>query len=304
MPLQLSIEAIETIDAIARKGSFSAAANELNKVPSALTYQMKKLEKDLDVPLFNRDGYRTTLTEAGKALLTEGRHLLASAHDVQNHVKRIATGVEAKIIIAVTDLFQPEPLFNTLKDFYAEDFGTQIKVTREVFGGSWEALASNCADIALGAPGDSPAEDNYDIKVLGNMEVVFAVAPTHPLAKVSKALTNQDIKPYRIAAAADSSQNLPTRASGILTGQEVLTVPDMPTKIYAQLSGLAVGYLPKALAEKHARQGSLIIKKVSSPKPAIPLHIAWRKQNQRMGLAQTWLLKRFSEFSLNELLLK
>lgn len=303
MPLKLSIEAIETVDAISRKGSFSAAASELHKVPSALTYQMKKLEKDLNVSLFNRDGYRTTLTEAGKALLVEGRYLLERAEDVEAHVKRIGKGIEANITIAVTDLFQIKAIFDILEDFYAEGFGTHIKVTREVYGGSWDALACKRADISLGAPGDSPVGGGYSTKLLGNMEVVFAVAPSHPLAKVNEQLTNQDIMPYRVAAVADSSQNLPSRTSGIITGQDVLTVPDMQTKIFIQLAGLAVGYLPKALAESYASQNKLMIKKVSEPKKTIPLHVAWRKQKTKIGPSQSWLIKRLSQCSINALLL-
>jgi len=304
MPLKLSIDAIETIDAISRQGSFSAAASELHKVPSALTYQMKKLEKDLDVSLFNRDGYRTTLTEAGKALLTEGRQLLEKAHDVETHVKRIATGIEPSITIAVTDLFQMELILETVKDFYAAGFDTHIKITKEVYGGSWDALASNRADISVGAPGDAPVGGNYATKDLGEVALVFAVASHRPLANVTKTLENQDILPYRIAAVADSSKNLPARTSGILTGQEVLTVPDMQSKLATQLAGLAIGYLPKRLVEDYVHQHKLVIKNVSEPKAAIQLHLAWRKQNKTMGPAQTWLIKQLSQHKINSLLLK
>ena len=80
MSLKLSIEALEVIDAIARKGSFAAAAEALYRVPSALTYTVQKLESDLGVQLFDRSGHRATLTEAGAELLKEGRYLLEAAH--------------------------------------------------------------------------------------------------------------------------------------------------------------------------------------------------------------------------------
>ncbi|WP_096460538.1 hypothetical protein [Sulfurifustis variabilis] len=49
---------------------------------------------------------------------------------------------------------------------------------------------------------------------------------------------------YRSIAAADSSRNLPPRTSGMLSGQDVLSVPDMYWKIALQRAGLGVGYLP------------------------------------------------------------
>ena len=65
MSIKLSLESLEVLDAIARKGSFAAAAESLFRVPSALTYTVRRLEEDLGVSLFNRSGHRAELTEAG-----------------------------------------------------------------------------------------------------------------------------------------------------------------------------------------------------------------------------------------------
>ena len=50
----VTLEALEILDAIDRKGSFAAAANALYRVPSAITYNVQKLEEDLGVVLFKR----------------------------------------------------------------------------------------------------------------------------------------------------------------------------------------------------------------------------------------------------------
>ena len=50
--MRLTLDALLVIDAIDRKGSFAAAAHELHRVPSAVTYSVQKLEEDLDVLLF------------------------------------------------------------------------------------------------------------------------------------------------------------------------------------------------------------------------------------------------------------
>jgi DNA-binding transcriptional LysR family regulator len=105
MSLKLSIEALEVIDAIARKGSFAAAAESLFRVPSALTYSVRKLEQDLGISIFDRSGHRASLTEAGAELLKEGRYLLEAAQTLECRVKRIATGIETDISIAISDLF-------------------------------------------------------------------------------------------------------------------------------------------------------------------------------------------------------
>ncbi len=299
MSLKISIEALEVVDAIARKGSFAAAAESLFHVPSALTYTVRKLEEDLGVTLFDRSGHRAKLTEAGSELLNEGRHLLDAAMLLESRVKRVATGVETNITIAISDLFGNQAIYHVLQDFYAQNFGTRVKVIREVFGGSWDALLSGRADITIGAPGEPPSGSGFSTSPIGALEFVFAVAPQHPLAAIKTALNPQDIIKYRSAAAADSSRNLPPRTSGILSGQDVLTVATIQDKLQAQIAGLGVGYLPKPLAEKAASQGLLVIKTVSETKAEVMSHLGWRSKG---GKAQAWLIKALQKLSINDLL--
>jgi hypothetical protein len=77
--LRLSLDALLTVDTLARRGSFSAAAKELYRVPSTISYTVSKLEDDLGVQLFERFGPRVVLTPAGEELLKVGRFLLIAA---------------------------------------------------------------------------------------------------------------------------------------------------------------------------------------------------------------------------------
>lgn len=299
MSLKLSLESLEVIDAIARKGSFAAAADSLYKVPSAVTYTIRKLEDDLGVTLFNRSGHRAILTEAGAELLNEGRNLLNAAGELESRVKRVASGIETDLTIAVSDLFETSFIYPVLEKFYAQKFGTRIKVLREVFGGSWDALVTGRADISLGAAGDGPAGGGYTTKAIGTLEFHYAVAPHHPLASMPEPLQNFDIMRYCAVSAADTSRNLPPRTSGILSGQDVLTVPDMQAKLEAQIAGLGVGYLPRRLAEKYAAEGKLVIKNVAEPKPLATTFLAWSSKG---GKAQQWLVKELQTLDFKKVL--
>ena len=308
--MKISLESLEVIDAIARKGSFAAAAESLFRVPSAITYTVRKLEDDLGVALFNRSGHRAELTDAGLALLREGRLLLNAADKLEGCVKRIANGVETDLTLAINDLIDINKLHPVLDAFYAQNFGTRLKLTREVFGGSWDALISGRADIAIGAPGEGPSGGGYHVKAMGSISFVYAVAPHHPLANMAEPLQNQDILQYRAISAADTSRDLPPRTSGILTGQDVLTLPDMQAKCDAQIAGLGVGFLPKNLADKYVATGKLVIKEVAEPKPLAISYLAWRNYNAQNDTsvkderkAQQWLLKELQKIPLDQLLL-
>jgi molybdate transport repressor ModE-like protein len=97
----LTPDALTMMDTIARAGSFAAAARELGKVPSALTYSVRQLEDALDVLLFDRRSGQAVLTAAGEELLREGRRLLAEMDAVANRVRRVSCGWETQLTVAV-----------------------------------------------------------------------------------------------------------------------------------------------------------------------------------------------------------
>ena len=86
----LTLEALRVMDAIDRRGSFAAAADELGRVPSALSYTMQKLEEELDVVLFDRSGHRTKFTNVGRMLLERGRVLLEAADKLTTDAEALA----------------------------------------------------------------------------------------------------------------------------------------------------------------------------------------------------------------------
>ena len=137
----LTPEALTMMDTIARTGSFAAAARELGKVPSALTYNVRQLEDALDVLLFDRRSRQATLTAAGQELLDEGRRLLEQIDAVANRVKRVATGWETQLAIAVDDVLSRATILDLCAAFYAD--ATTIGVT---------ATRSRAASAAASSP--------------------------------------------------------------------------------------------------------------------------------------------------------
>ena len=287
--MRLNLDHLLVLDSIDRCGSFASAAEALHRVPSALTYSVQKLEQDLTVQLFDRSGHRAVLTPAGQELLREGRHLLHAARELEERVKRVAVGVETELRIAVSDLIALPVLYAMLQEFYVQSFGTRLRILTEVYGGCWDALVHGRADLVIGAPNEGPAGGGYVAYPLGVVEFVFAIAPQHPLAAKAEPLQSVDILQYRAVTAADSSRHLPPRTSGLLNGQDVLTVPDMTAKLLAHQSGLGVGYLPKNLALREAAAGRLIIKAVAEPKLESQFFMAWLSHHQ--GPALQWLVQ-------------
>lgn len=246
--MALSLESWKCWTRSNARAVLAAAAHELGKVPSALTYVVRKLEDDLDVLLFDRRRHRAELTPAGRALLDEGRHLLQAADELARRVKRLATGWEATLTIVMDDLVHFRALMPVIQDFYAENTATRLRFCREVLAGSWDALLSGRADLLIGPAHIAPVQ-GVQTRPLGEIPFVFAVAAHHPLAQLEEPLPASAIARHRIVAVGDTSRNLPPRTVGIMAGQDTLVVPAMADKVQAQIRGLGCGWLPRPLAQ-------------------------------------------------------
>ena len=287
--MKISLDLLQILDAIERHGSFTAAANALHRVPSALSHAVAKLESELNAQLFSRSGRKATLNEAGRTLLDDGRHLLRAAGELERRVQRIATGWEAELRIAIDAIIPLERLYPLLERFYGAGHSTQIRLSYEVLGGCWDALATGRADLVIGAPGDMPARSGMATRLMcAHSDFVFAVAPTHPLAAWPGVIPNSELLRHRAIVVADTSQELDARSIGLIEGQPALRVPDIRSKASAQVAGLGIGHLPRWLAAPEIAAGRLVEKAVSDPRPAMPLHLAWR--SRQPGKALAWFL--------------
>jgi DNA-binding transcriptional LysR family regulator len=296
-PGALSLESLQLVDAIARHGSFARAAAALGRVPSAVTYSVRRMEDDLDVLLFDRRRHRARLTPAGEELLREGRHLLMAAEDLVRRVQRVATGWEQELRIALDGVIGFSHLLPMLLRF-CEAAPTQVRLTHEILGGTWDALAAGRADIAIGASQGGPEAARlgvaYRTLEIGRMPFVFAVAPHHPLAQQPAPLPLAELRRYRQVVVADTSQRLAPRTAGLIGAPEVLVLPTMEAKLAAQVAGLGVGFLPEPLAREAIARGDLVAKSTEHSRDdgsGATLHVAWRADGR--GKALAWWLKEF-----------
>jgi DNA-binding transcriptional LysR family regulator len=321
----LTPDALAMMDVIARTGSFAAAARELGKVPSSLTYSVRQLEDALDVLLFDRRSRQARLTAAGVELLTEGRRLLEQMDAVASRVKRVAAGWETQLSIAVDGVVSRITVFELCESFYSlapartpstvtvappDDAearppatlggpGTRLRLRTEIMAGTWEALTSGQVDLSIGVGTDRGAPPGVQMKELGTMAFVFAVAPHHPLAQCSSPISDIELMRHRAVAVADSALRLTPVTINLLPGQDVLTVSSMQLKIEAQLRCMGCGFVPEPLVREHIAAGRLVARPVQRAAHSARLGYAWRTpvsdtpgaaRKPQLGLALRWWL--------------
>jgi len=287
----LTPDTLALLQSIAQAGSFAAAARERNLVPSALTYRVRQVEEALDVLLFDRSSRQARLTEAGAELLRESARLLIDIDAVANRVKRVATGWEPQLTLAIDSIIDHATVMELCEAFFLQNPPTRLKLKDETLSGTLDSLVSGRADLALGVAMAESMVAGLRSEALGVVSFVFAVAPHHPLAKAPDPLSDEVVRQYRAVAVADSIPRGEGITTGLLAGQDVFTVTSMPAKLDAQIRGLGAGFLPSCLAQPYIDSGRLVSKRVERAERQIQVSYAWRSgAGFVQGRAMQWWL--------------
>ncbi len=286
--MKLTLEALEVLDAIDRKGSFASAAEALFRVPSAITYTIQKLEDDMGFAIFRREGRRSIMTPAGKVLLEQGRELLLAAQGVLESAHQVHNGWEPQVNIALDTLWDLNQFYPILNEFLSLDTGVQVNLSEEVMGGSLEAIIDNRVNIVVGGPPPVSPIQGVRFEQIAQSNWLFVVARGHPLLALPQPLNEIDIQPYVSVVIRDSSKSSPILAHRAFNKQRTLRVASMAQKISAQIQGVGVGFLPQHKIQQELDNGELVQVAINKTAPVTPQFCSWRTSNK--GKAMRWFV--------------
>ena len=275
----ISHESFELLDAIERRGSFAKAAEELNRATSAISYGVQKLEEQLGITIFTRQGRRSVLTPAGRLLLEEGRTILAATHRLAEKAQELATGWETKIRIGVEATLDQTDLFDAIKQFQATHPSIELDIRETLLNGSWEGLTYGTYDFLVGAVEPVPTHRGFRTLSIGEADLVPVIGAAHK--GIPQDANYADIQ--RIANH-DPVDSEVARSVGLsLQGHATLYVQTMEQKQQAIVAGLGIGHLPRHRIKTLLKSGELIAldMPVTTPKQ----YLAWSITNQGKGLA-------------------
>jgi DNA-binding transcriptional LysR family regulator len=289
----IPLDALQALDSIDRKGSFAAAADELYRVPSAITYTINKLEERLDVKLFDRNKQRAKLTPAGRLVLEKGREILWRVQQLEAQAKQAESGWEKQLRIVIDTILPCEPFWPLIHCLQQQQPWLDIKIMDEALSGSWEALASDQADLIIGVSGDEPVGGRWQQRCLGHMSMSLCCSPSHPAAHLTTPIRHEQLVDFTHIMVSDSARHLPQRSVGSLGIQQHLTVATLGQKLSALIHGLGISHLPDYLLQAMVESGQLIRLSSLSSRTPTPFFMCWKKENT--GKANEWLRSQIIE---------
>jgi DNA-binding transcriptional LysR family regulator len=182
--LPFTLDQLRILKAIAAEGSFKRAADSLYVSQPAVSLQVQNLERQLDVPLFDRGGRRAQLTEAGHLLLSYGDRILALCQETCRAIEDLQNLQGGTLIIGAsqtTGTYLMPKLIGLFRHEYP-DVAVQLHVhsTRRT---CW-SIVNGQVDLAI-IGGEVPLElqTSLDIEPYAEDELALVLPVFHPLAQ-------------------------------------------------------------------------------------------------------------------------
>ena len=172
----MDVRQLRCVEAVARHRHFTRAAEELHVAQSALSHQVRRLEQELGIALFERTSRRVTPTEAGLALAARARRVLAEVDGARGEIDQLRGALRGRIWIGALLRAGEIDVPGLLADFSRRHPGIEVGLREGLAGDMLAYLAQDELDAAFCLLAvDLP--DEMDAERLGDDEVVAVFSP-------------------------------------------------------------------------------------------------------------------------------
>jgi len=231
---RISLEQWRSLLAVVDAGGYAQAAGVLNKSQSAVSYAVQKIEALLGVKAFEVVGRKAQLTPTGEVLYRRAKALLDEAVALEGAAGSLAAGWEPELRVAVETLFPTWLLLQCFAHFAEERPQTRIELYETVLSGTEEALVQRRVDLAI----CSRVPPGFAGDPLMRLRIIAAAHPDHPLHRLGRDLTLQDLRRHRHLIIRDTGSQ--RRSGSWLGAEQSWTVSHKATSIHA--AGLGLGF--------------------------------------------------------------
>ena len=177
--MNITFRQLRVFTEVARQGSMVRAAESLHLTPPAVSMQIKEIESQVGLPLFDRHGRRVSLSTAGEYFLVHAKRLLADLKEAENAMarfKRLDHGLLTIGIVSTAKYFVP----HLLARFHEEHPGVEVRL--RVVGNREQLVAMmEASEVDLSVMGRPPKEIATRAESFAAHPFVFVAPPGHPL---------------------------------------------------------------------------------------------------------------------------
>lgn len=251
--MQLDLDSLEAFEAVVKYGGFGRAAQHLNKVQSAVSHRVQKLEQQLGIALFHRQSYRVRLTAAGEVILAEGRRLLGQAQSIRSVARQFAEGWEANLLVFLDGILPLQPTLAALKTLALEQVPTRVQVKVGYLRGVQAQFERDDGDLMLVA--DYAANPYLHAEALPAVDCILCLAPAHPLA-TAKNVSLAELQQH-VELSVQHSSDEQGHDRHLFGCERSFYLSSFEMKKEALLMGVGFGWMPMYLVQHELEAGTL-----------------------------------------------
>lgn len=186
----MELRNIITFLRVAELQNFTHAAEELGYSQSAVTVQIKQLETELGVPLFERIGRSVNLTAPGRAFLLHANEIMRAAERAKNAVQ-LAPEPEGILRIGTMESVGASVISRLVSRYHKQFPLVKVVVSTATPEGLLDMMRRNDVDFVYFMD-EKRYNPDWEMPLNKEEDIVFVAAPNHPLAK-ARGLTLRDI---------------------------------------------------------------------------------------------------------------
>lgn len=284
---RLELRHLRYFRAVAEELSFTRAAEHLHIAQPPLSQQIKHLEEELGVLLFERGARPLRLTEAGELLLKRATALIADLETAAQDVRRIGRGQSGKLAIgfAGSAMYGILPdVLNAYRDLYPD---VELVFSEMLAAEIAAALAKRSIDVGFSRPGLMP-DNEIEQRPLVEEPLMAAVPARHPLAAFSTIPISELQGQLAILYPRDPKPSLTDLILQIL---EVHTInlkivqqaQNMQTALGLVAAGAGITLVPASVCQQSRNNVRYI---AIDPQVLVsPMTLVWRKRHISVALA-------------------
>lgn len=249
---------------VARLGSMARAAEVLHLTPPAVSMQVKELEAQVGLPLFDRQGRTATLTAAGEHFIVHARRLLADLKDAEHAMARLRRLEHGRLtigLVSTAKYFVP----HLLARFQEAHPGVEVRLHVAANREQLVALMQS-GDVDISVMGRPPQDLDARAEAFARHPLAFVAAPGHPLVAAAAASRDGAVAaralgewPILVREPASGTRAAMDRwfADHGLAPQIAMEMPSSETLKQAVMAGMGLSFLSLHTISLERRHGLL-----------------------------------------------